>query len=140
MAEHSSYHQAIPGGEAERRLKESGRHNYLTRFSDNHNTYILTVHEKQVSSDVIRHFKININEKEKRCTIIGKEASFDNIHALLNHYEMHRIDPALRSIGRNYSEADYKEDRRGNAEQVVIPIPGMWVCVSGGRGNTWNCP
>ena len=109
MGEHTSYHQSIPREEAEERLKQFGKHCYLTRFSDLHDCYVLSVYQKQKPTDVMKHFKIIINDDGKNL-IDGKEEDFDEIGQLLVYYENHRIDPALKTIGRNCIEEDYLRD------------------------------
>ena len=107
LKEHAAYHQAISGEEAERRLKKSGGHSYLTRYSKVHKCYVLSVYEHQRHSEpTIGHFKIVVdNNGEHR--INEKEIVFQDIHSLLGYYEKERIDPALRSIGKAYTEAEY---------------------------------
>ncbi len=108
MEEHSSYHQSIPGVEAERRLKKSGLgHCYLTRYSEQDGCYKLTIYKKQRPLDVFKHFLISTGH----CRIQGKEERFESIQELLEHYENNRIDPALKTIGKNYTEEEY--ERRG---------------------------
>ena len=109
MGEHTSYHQSIPGDEAERRLKQFGRHCYLTRFSEHHDCYVLSVYQNQKPKDVVSNFKIIIKDDGKNL-IDGKDEEFNDIGQLLAHYENHRIDPALKTIGRNCVEEDYLRD------------------------------
>ena len=107
LKEHAAYHQAISGEEAERRLKKCGGHSYLTRYSKRHECYVLSVFEHQRHSEpTIGHFKIVVNYNGEH-RIEEKEIVFQDIHALLRHYEQERIDPALRSIGKAYTEAEY---------------------------------
>ena len=110
MGEHSSYHQSIPGVEAERRLKSFGRHSYLTRYSKARENYMLTVFERRPPEHEVQHFKIIIQDDGKH-RIEGKEKTFADIEELLEHYENNRIDPSFRTIGQNYTEEEYK--RRG---------------------------
>lgn len=107
LKEHPAYHEQISGQEAERRLNKSGGHSYLTRYSKEHECYILSVYEQQRHSEpTICHFKIVIEDNGER-RIDGKEAAFQDIHSLLGHYEVERIDPALRTIGKAYTKAEY---------------------------------
>ena len=108
MDEHNSYHQAITGKEAEKRLKKCGSHCYLTRYSENRKRYMLTVYQKKPTY-VMKHFEIFFEhlEAHKVYKIDGKDQEFDGIGAMLHHYENSRIDPALKNIGRSVSENDY---------------------------------
>ena len=105
MGEHSSYHQSIPGDEAERRLRRFGGHCYLTRYSETRKCYVLSVFENQKPYSVVRHFKII--KKDGKFNIYGKSTTFDDLQSMLTHYEQNRIDPALRSIGHEYEESVY---------------------------------
>lgn len=100
LEDHSSYHQALTGEEAERRLKQCGGHCYLTRYSKKHKCYVLSVYEDEIppSEPTIEHFEIVIQNFSK-LHIRNKTQTFNSIHLLLQHYEHKRIDPALRSIG-----------------------------------------
>jgi hypothetical protein len=53
------------------------------------------------------HFKIII-EDDGGHKIDGKQLRVDDIQSLLQHYEHNRIDPALRSIGKAYTEDEYR--------------------------------
>ena len=112
---HTSYHQSIPGDEAERRLRQFHAHCYLTRFSDRSDCYVLLVYMQQTPIDVMKHFKIII--KDGKVLIDGKDEEFDDISQLLAYYENNRIDPALESIGRNCVEDDYKKMEREKRER-----------------------
>ena len=113
---HTSYHQSIPGDEAERRLREFNVHCYLTRFSDGEDCYVLSVYMQQTPTDVMEHFKIIIKDDGK-VLIDGKDEEFDDISQLLAYYENNRIDPALETIGRNCVEDDYKKMEREKRER-----------------------
>lgn len=113
MGEHSSYHQAISRDEAERRLKQCGGHCYLTRYSKLNKCYVLSVYEYQLPplDPVIEHFHIMIL-KNGMIRIRNKSVTFTKIESLLDHYEVKRIDPGLRSIGEPYTEKEYKRVQR----------------------------
>ena len=125
LKEHAAYHQAINGEEAERRLKKCGGHCYLTRYSNAQECYVLSVHEHQRhSKPTICHFKIVIEDNGEH-RIDGKVIVFQDIQSLLGHYEQERIDPALRSIGKAYTEAEYTrmqqmEDEQNNRSKCTI--------------------
>lgn len=117
VGEHASYHQAITGEEAKRRLGQCGGHCYLTRYSRNQDCYILSVYECQKPLDpTMEHFEITIHNNG-RLGIRGKNKAFNNIRSLLEHYEQNRIDPALRSIGEAYTEKEYKRVQRQDEER-----------------------
>ena len=116
MGEHTSYHQSIPREEAKERLKQFDKHCYLTHFSDLNDCYVLSVYQKQKPTDVMKHFKIIINDDGKNL-IDGKEEDFDEISQLLAYYENHRIDPALKTIGRNCIEKDYLQGEENKRQE-----------------------
>lgn len=113
IGEHPGYHQEITGDEAARRLRRCcGGHCYLTRYSKIHECYILSVHEHRKSlKPVIRHFKIIVKD-DGTAKVEGKRKTFIGIQSLLEYYERNRIDPAVTSIGRAYTEDEYR--RRSN--------------------------
>ena len=130
LEEHPGYHQQITGEEAELRLRKNGGHCYLTRFNKDLKCYILSVYEKQGSSAIMRHFKILIvNGKRKK--IDGLNREFDDVISLLEYYEQHRVDPALRSIGKAYTESTYKQHfQQGELErQRVIRRRRRFRCI-----------
>ena len=123
IGEHPSYHQAITGAEADRRLKQfRSNHCYLTRYSKWHKCYVLSVYEYQIppSDPVIEHFPIVVL-KDGKLKIENKARTFEDIRLLLQHYEEHRIDPALRSIGEPYTEKQYI---RVQTEEIKNGQPG----------------
>ena len=116
MAEHDSYHERIPGAEAERRLRSRGRNGYLTRYSKERKSYVLTVFKEQTPEDVVMHLKIIITDRGQH-KIEGKEVFFADIKTLLEHYEQNRIDPALRTIGQRYTLEDFNQREREEKER-----------------------
>ena len=109
IEDHNAYHRAITGKEAEKRLKKCGSHCYLTRYSDKHKCYVLTVYEKN-PNNVMKHFEIAFEHfgGRKEYKLKGKENEvFDGIGAMLHHYETHTFDPALTNIGRCITEQEY---------------------------------
>ena len=121
MGEHSSYHNSIPGQEAERRLKLFSRHCYLTRYSELSNCYVLSVYQKEKPKDIIKHFKITLKDGRKH-KIDGKSMEFESISELLNHYEQNRIDFALKSIGDNCTKEkhDLAEEAREKGGEAMV--------------------
>ena len=109
LGDHPSYHQCISGEEAIRRLKASGYSRcYLTRYSEAHKSYILTIYQQQSPNDIEKHFKIVI-EKNGRLKIYGETRMFKRIGKLLAYYETHRLDPSLCNIGRGYKEEEFNK-------------------------------
>ena len=107
MEEDNSYHQAIIGKEAERRLKMCGDHCYLTRYSERRSAYVLSVLYQKNST---KHFKISVNNSgiHEVYKIEGKDKEFGRIRELLDHYEKNRMDPAFPTIGRHITEKEYR--------------------------------
>lgn len=120
LGEHDAYHHNIKGDEAKRRLEECDNDCYLTRYSDNYKTYMLTVSKRQYPTNVIAHFTINV-ERGGKCNIEGKEECFDTIEDLLSHYEIYGIDPAIDKIGQPYTEKAFKENQEKKKEIEVLP-------------------
>ena len=120
--EHRSYHDAITGDEAERRLEQHGGHCYLTRYSQIRGCYVLSVYKQhRLTSAVKDHYEIVI-ESRKKYRIKGKTKTFDSIQSLLGYYEQNRIDPTLRSIGLAYTEDEYEqaqEAERQGKDKIV---------------------
>ena len=117
MGEHESYHEGITGAEAERRLKLAGKNiAYLTRYSKEEKSYVLTVFKKQIPEDVTMHFKIVIqNGKHK---IHRKQMKFDDIGTLLEYYEEHRLDPDMKKIGDKYTLEEFYEQQEKEGGRV----------------------
>lgn len=74
--------------------------------------FILSVY-KQPST--IKHFKIcqttieEDGEQKKVYTLQNKDKEFDNLSAMLTHYEKNMIHTAPATIGRCISENEYRE-------------------------------
>ena len=121
MDPHESYHENITGQEALKRLKTSGKGRcYLTRYSDKHNCYILSVYKPV---DACSHFKI-IKDNGK-CQINGKKKEFDDIGKLLDYYEKNNFDPAFVMIGQYYTKEEFQqaeEEERRRQEELEQEI------------------
>lgn len=120
LGEHDAHHQNIKGDEAERRLEEYGKDCYLTRYSDHHRSYVLTVCKRQCPNNVIKHFTIKVKKKgECRIEEKGNKEYFKDIKKLLSHYRKFRIDPAIDKIGQPYTEREFfrKEEMKMNRKQ-----------------------
>jgi hypothetical protein len=107
IGEHPSYHQAITGEEAERRLRRFCGHCFLTRYSEKREKYILSTFKNLKPEPVIRHFAII--KKHGKVHIEGIDNTHDDLQALLTYYQEHRVNQAVKSIGRqcDYREKDY---------------------------------
>ena len=108
MSHHNSYHHCITGKEAERRLNNWGGDCYLTRYSEARNCFVLSVHKQQSPKDVIKHFKILIDEGGKH-SIEGVDKKFADATEMLEHYEGVMINPAFTTIGRYFTEESYNK-------------------------------
>ena len=110
MDPHESYHKAINGKDAEKRLKKCGAHCYLTRYSEIRGCYMLSAYQKK-PNNVMKHFQISFEhfEDHKVYKIEGKTMEHAGIEEMLRHYENEesRIDPALNSIGKCITEKEY---------------------------------
>ena len=103
----TSYHGAITGKEAVKRLKKADGDFYLTRFSHNHGCYFLTV-IKCNPSMMVGQFPLHIDKNSRRqCCVKGMESSFGTIDELLTHYETNRIHPMFDNIGRRLTLERY---------------------------------
>ena len=109
LGEHPSYHQSITSDEAEHRLQKCGGHCYLTRFSESNERYILSVYQ-DIPTYTIKHYRITVERGD--IYIEGKKRYFDSIRELLAFYENNRIDPAFKTIGRQYAEDEYIQSLR----------------------------
>ena len=119
LGEHPSYHQAITGKEARRRLKQNGGHCYLTRYSKANKCYVLSVYEHQYPPSLpsVEHFEIKVITNTGKLGLRNKTQIFDNIDTLLQYYRCNRISPALRSIGEAYAEKECKRVEQEEAEE-----------------------
>ena len=127
MDDHDSYHEEISGEEAVRRLRMCSNHGYLTRYkktsSREDDTYILTVFRNAPSGEVIRHFKIIFDNGPNKVYRIN-DRKFGSLQEMLDHYEQHRIDPALKKIGKAVTENDYVQKlQKENAQQLEAKPP-----------------
>ncbi len=110
LPEHKAFHHTITQIEAEKRLKRKGDCCcYLTRYSRTNECYILSVYQSRPTS-TMKHFKIE-KDGNGKYKIKRKELIFDTIEELLEHYENNSIDPALKNIGKKYTEDEYMESQ-----------------------------
>ena len=127
MDEHPSYHGAISGEEAEKRLKICCTHGYLTRYSENSQCYVLSVYQEFPHEEVVKHFPITFtsNGGQKMYKISSDEEP-KGLQAMLTYYECNRIDPALKNIGGCVSLQEYlrrQKEQEGHDQQVNVPPP-----------------
>lgn len=134
MAEHSSYHGAIRGEEAERRLKEFGTNCYLTRYSRSQGCYMLSVYKPELFAEQIEHgiknFKITITRVSHRRVFSSRSnqyqigaRKFNSPAEMLQYYEKNRIDPGFQDIGRCVTEREYLELLRTKNKESRNPNP-----------------
>ena len=76
-------------------------------------------------NDVIEDFEIIINEdlaqnKAKMYKIDGDDHEYEKIGDLLKYYEVNRINPALPSIGHNFTEKEYKSLGNSNCCCTIL--------------------
>ena len=109
MVPHQSYHLTITSNEAERRLKKSGNHCYLTRYSEGNKCYILSVYQKRPYQ--MKHYRLVFNQQGRIKTyhIDGKEKDFNSLDNMLNYYENHPIDHGLMNIGRQVTKEEWDQ-------------------------------
>ena len=105
LDDHPGYHQSITTTEAEKRLQKCDENCcYLTRYSKNNKSYVLSVCQKRPIQG-IEHFGIEV--QDGKCKIQGKTEEFPNINQLLEHYEQNVIDPSFITIGKKFTREDY---------------------------------
>lgn len=84
---------------------------YLTRYSRNQKSYVLSVFHTQWPNDETEHIGINIDQGKYKLKGNSKEI-FDSIDSLLQHYETHRISPGYPKIGESYPENEFKKQQQ----------------------------
>lgn len=106
MEDHNSYHGAISGEEAVKRLSRTNSDTYLSRFSSGNRTYVITILKHEVRK--VSHFQLAINRtSQQKYRVEGMEKHFDSIDELLGFYENNRIHPEFDNIGRRLTVQDY---------------------------------
>ena len=100
-----SYHGAMTGKDAERKLRELGGDHYLTRYSEKREMYVLTVLRK----GHLVNFDFNISTFQDKIyvqyEIIGSEIKFGDLRKLLNFYRKNPVTHEINGIG-DYLESD----------------------------------
>ena len=98
MSEHRSYHGPLNGDEAEHILKQNAEPNcYLTRYSNNRQSYILSVINAERKSS---HFQLIIDNDVPSYEIKGTQKKHNSLDDLLNYLERTPLSPTIRSIGK----------------------------------------
>ena len=100
MPNHRSYHGEITDKEAEQRLiKHSERNCYLTRYSRNSRTYVLSVIISHTNHEVTVHLKLKIDSEGPSYTLEGTGKIFQMLEELLSFYGSNPLSPEIRNIG-----------------------------------------
>ena len=98
MSEHRSYHGPLTGDEAEHILKQNTEPNcYLTRYSNNRQSYILSVINAEKKSF---HFQLIIDNDVPSYEIQGTQKKHNSLDDLLKHLERTPLSPTIRYIGK----------------------------------------
>lgn len=112
IGDHSSYHEALTGRQAKRRLqlfcdyKRDCSRCYLTRFSSENNAYALSVYRREKDGEIMVHFEIVI-DRHGDYSIKGKIKKFKSIDELLVWYQENQLDARMTTIGHSCSKQDY---------------------------------
>lgn len=95
MKDQPSFHGSISRTEAAKILIESGGNCYLTRYSDYHNSCVVSVLRRSDNGDLLQHLKLNIPDENGHvimCKLAGTEIEFGNISKLLEYYQKHPLN------------------------------------------------
>lgn len=111
----SSYHGAIKGVEAEKRLKERGGNCCLTRFSKARSVYVLSVYRGDDENPQFAHFDILIHVgdgiwEETEYEIVGTEQRFRCIYEMLDYYYEVPLNHQINGVGDVMSSERYAKD------------------------------
>lgn len=101
---HPSYHGALSGTEAERKLiLDTADNSYLTRYSEARKMYILSVLNTNSGNDEVNleHFNLSIKKEDDHDVyeVIGTEKKFGDITTLLDFYKSNPLSFHIDSIG-----------------------------------------
>lgn len=106
MDDHNSYHGAISGEEAVKRLRKANNDSYLCRYSSGNRKYVITIFQQELRK--VGHFRLSINRNSQRkYKVEGMTKHFESIENLLWFYETNRIHPEFDTIGRRLTVQDY---------------------------------
>ena len=108
LINHESYHGAIELAEAEERLRMTGMHCYLTRFSESQQCNFLTVitWQKQCAEHRIYNFKIITGFISVE--LDGRSETFSNVEEMLRSYSNKRIHHSVENIGEPLTINNHK--------------------------------
>ena len=116
MKSHKSYHGKITGTEAELLLKRNGGNCYLTRFSENHERYILSV----MIMGNLMHYEIHIDNIEKKYGIDETDNEFNTVNEMLTFYESNPLSPGIENIGRCCLSEEARENLRKQEHELEL--------------------
>lgn len=106
MDDHNSYHGAMSGEEAVKRLRKANNDSYLCRYSSGNRKYVLTILKQELHK--VGQFRLAIDRSSQRkYKVEGMEKHFESIDDLLCFYEANRIHPEFDNIGRRLTVLDY---------------------------------
>jgi hypothetical protein len=96
MKNHPSFHGSISKIEAARKLIESERSCYLTRYSDYHKFCAISMLTKLGEGDgeLLQHCELEITQEgsQFKYRVAGADQKFEGISELLEHYQKHLLD------------------------------------------------
>jgi hypothetical protein len=94
MKNHSSFHGSISRIEAARKLVESERSCYLTRFSDYNKFCAISMLTKLADGELLQHRELEIPQEgsQSMYRVAGTDKEFEGISELLEYYQKHSLD------------------------------------------------
>jgi len=103
MPNHPSYHGELNSKEAEGRLSmvsgSLGGNCYLTRYSKNNESYVVSALVYHNGGYTPVHIKLNI-DTEKNChSLEGTEKVFRTLNELLGYFEQNPLSSDIRGLG-----------------------------------------
>ncbi len=124
MTTHSSYHGKMTGENPEEIMRKMKEPCYLTRFSENHNRYVLSLMIKDKKGFEFMHIPLIINDEESKYEIEGTNNPFRSVNNMLGYYEHNNLDPTIPNIGipciaENPNEI--AQDRRLSKKKKRLP-------------------
>lgn len=94
MKAHPSFHGSISRIEAAKKLIESGRSCYLTRYSEYNKFCVISVLRMSANGELLQHLELKIPQDGHRHTfkVAGTEKEFDDVSKLLEYYQKHALN------------------------------------------------